>query len=493
MNKITTFVANSAFLKKLYGYIIKSYIGTFVFTFFVALFILLMQFVWCYFDEFVGKGLGFDVMAKLLFYMAVTFVPTALPLAILLSSLMCFGNLGEYYEIVAMKASGISTWKTMRPLFVFSIVMSLVAFVFSNDVLPVATLKAKTLLHDVRKQKMAFSIPEGVFYRGIDDYVIKVEEKDPDGVTLYDVMIYDHTDHRGNIKITTAKWGTMELTPNQLAIIFTLYDGYNYSESINDDNYSTNRGFERMYFGKQYFVFDMTEFVMSFSDEESFKGHYSMLNIKQLDYALDSLYIKAENDMETYRSNFRNRFRNLNGTAANDRFVKNKNIRVDTVTSLQWPLLYNFKKQEQNGALDIAISSSGSMRDNAMLNADDLNRQQLNIRKHQQVYHQKFALSIACLLFFFIGAPLGAIIRKGGLGLPVVISVVFFVIYYVMTMTGERIALSGDMPMFVACWLSFIVLFPIGVFLTFKATTDAALLDGESWRKMFSKIFHKSK
>ena len=219
-------------MKKLYAYIIRSYIGTFFFTFFIAIFVLIMNFLWNYLDELVGKGIGFEIMSKLLYYMSVTFVPMALPLAILLSSLMCFGNLGEYYELVAMKASGISTWKVMRPLLFFSIFMSVIAFVFSNNVLPVATLKSTSLLHDLRKQKMSLDIPEGSFYKGIDKYVIKVGHKSKDGDMLYDVMIYDHTDNRGNTKVTVADSGMMALSMNQAEMVLKLYNGYNYEEII---------------------------------------------------------------------------------------------------------------------------------------------------------------------------------------------------------------------------------------------------------------------
>ena len=276
-------------MKKLYKYILRSFIGTFIFTFFVAVFILLMQFLWCYLDDLVGKGLGFDVLGKLMFYTAVTFVPMAMPLAILLSSLMCFGNLGEYYELVAMKASGISVWKIMRPLLIFSIIMSLIAFIFSNNVLPVATLKSKTLLRDVRKQKMSFDIPEGMFYKGIDGYSIRAGKKGADGNTLYDVMIYDHTEYKGNIKVTTADSATIALAPSQKEIVFTLYNGSNYNEVIDDKEYKSKRPFETMAFEKQFVSFDISDFNMTETDESTMKGHQSMLNMNQLVIAIDSL------------------------------------------------------------------------------------------------------------------------------------------------------------------------------------------------------------
>ena len=479
-------------MKKLYRYILRSFIGTFIFTFFVAVFILLMQFLWTYLDDLVGKGLGFDVLGKLMFYTATTFVPMAMPLAILLSSLMCFGNLGEYYELVAMKASGISVWKIMRPLLVFSILMSITAFIFSNNVLPVATLKSKTLLRDVRKQKMSFDIPEGMFYKGVDGYSIRAGKKGKDGSTLYEVLIYDHTEYKGNVKVSSADSATIALAPSQKEIVFTLYSGYNYNEVIDDKEYKTRRPFEKMKFEKQYISFDISDFDLTESDGSSLKGHQSMLNLNQLIVAIDSLESNVEERIFSYKNSFKNRLQHL---SSKDLVNKSSNLRkmeMDTISVFKWPLLDNFSKNEQNSIINMAISATKNQIDNIDLNIRDFERQEANIRKHQQVLHEKFSLSIACILFFFIGAPLGAIIRKGGLGFPIVISVVFFVIYYIITITSQRIAVAGDIPVFLGVWLSSIIILPIGVFLTIKATTDSALLDRESWKKTFKKILRKN-
>lgn len=406
----------------------------------------------------------------------------ALPLAILLSSLMCFGNLGEFYELVAMKASGISTWKVMRPLFIFSIVMSLVAFIFSNNVLPVATLKSKVLLRDVRKQKMSFDIPEGMFYKGIDGYSIRVGKKGADGNSLYDVIIYDHSEYKGNTKVTTADSATIALSPSQKEIVFTLYNGFNYNDLIDDKDYKVRRQFEKMSFQKQYISFDISDFDMQESDESSVKGHQSLLNISQLNIAIDSLQNNNIDKRNSYKESFKNRFQHLK----TKELTKKKEFaesEIDSLTTFKWPLLENFGENEQKSIINMALTSSKSHSDNISININDFERQDTNIRKHQQVMHEKFSLSIACLLFFFIGAPLGAIIRKGGLGLPIVVSVIFFVIYYIITITSQRIAIAGDIPVFLGVWLSSIILLPIGIFLTIKATTDSAILDRESWKK----------
>ena len=481
-------------LKKLNIYIIKQYIGTFIFTFFVAIFILLMQFLWTWVDEFIGKGVEFAVMFKLLFYTSVTFVPMALPLAILLSSLMCFGNLGEYYELVAMKASGISTWKVMRPLLYFSLTMSVLGFFFSNNVMPVANLRMQSTLYDVSHKKMTLEIPEGVFYRGIDKYVIKVAKKSKDGNWMYDVMIYDHTDGKGNVKVTVADSGYMAMTPSQREMIFTLYDGYNYSEVIDDKDYRTRRPFQKMSFKKQLVSFDMSQFDMKHMSEDAFKKHQTMLNIKQLNIAIDSLNIAYEEKMQRNNEVLLGRFQYLNTDKANFAKADNKlkkrqgdTMSDDTIKAFNWPLISNLPAKEQQSVVSIATTSTTNMKESINNTSNNMRRDRINIRKHEQVLNQKFTLSVACILFFFIGAPLGAIIRKGGLGMPVVVSVVFFVIYYVITIIGERVAVNGDMSVFVGAWISSIVLFPVGIFLTFKATTDAALLDAESWKKFFSK------
>jgi lipopolysaccharide export system permease protein len=492
-------------LKKIYLFVLKSYAGPFVLTFFIALFILLMQFLWKYIDDLVGKGLELDVVIRLLFYAGATFVPMALPLAVLLSSLMTFGNLGEHYELVAMKSAGISVWKVMRPLIYLSVGISILAFVFSNNVLPVANLKFQSLLYDVRQQKLAFNINEGIFYNGIENYVIRVGEKENDGRTIYDVHIYDHTDRLGNIKVTTAARGYMELGHDHQSIIFTLFDGYSYTDIHSTRNYRENRPFERTAFKQQRLKFDLSAFNMTRTQEDLFKSHYTMLNIKQLNYYIDSLNLRLDERKFRYEENFIRRFNHL--SSLDTSFTSKKNIvksaernivatkdtsRADSISNSQkeilYPVLTNFPVNERVAVTDLAINSVRTTKDNIVFNKNDFAVQLENIRKHEWVWHKKFTLSFACLILFFIGAPMGAIIRKGGLGLPVVISVLFFVAYHITSITGEKAAKVGDLSMFTGVWLSSMVLLPVGLFLAFKATTDASLLDTDSWRKFFHRM-----
>lgn len=465
---------------------LKSFLGPFVFTFFVALFILLLQFLWKYIDDLVGKGLEWYIIAKLLFYASSTFVPLALPLAILLSSLMTFGNLGEHYELVSIKAAGISLRKAMKPLAILALLLSIAAFMFSNYVLPVANLKFGSLLYDVRQQKLAFNINEGIFYNGLENVVIQVGRKNKDNKTIYDVKIYDHNKRMGNTNVTLAKKGVMELSPDKQKMVFTLYDGNSYSE-INERGYRENRPFESTKFDKQILVFDLGDFSLSRTNEDLFRSHYSMLNVQQLNHSIDSLSTEKNERVEFYQKKYLKRYSYVE---------KMDSLLLDTVVvsdyvandSLKYPLLENFENQTKAEILELSLNKVRSLKDNIVYYQKELDMRQTILIKHEVVWHQKLKLSLACLIFFFIGAPLGAIIRKGGLGFPVVVSVLFFVVYHITSITGEKAALTGEWNVVFGIWMSTMIILPMGLFLTWKATTDAPLLDAESWSRFFGKF-----
>ena len=475
-------------MKKLYQLILKSFLGSFIFTFFVVIFVLLMQFLWVYVDDLAGKGLSFKIIGELFFHASITFVPMAFPLAILLASIMCFGDLGEHYELVAMKASGISIWKVMRPLVIFSVFLSIFAFFFSNSINPVATLKFKTLLFDVRRQKLAFDIKEGIFYKDIEDYVIHVDKKGKDGSTIYGVKIYDHTDRDGNNKIMVADSGVMSLSPNQRSIIFTLYNGHNYTEdNSNKETFKKNRPFERMSFREEQIKFSLASFDLTRSSEEMYKSYQSMMNIHQLSTAVDSLERRYNNKQSNFSQSFERRL----GNYESRKQVPETRLPDTVNATLTWPLLEHLDPDTREAVLELAIGTSRNAKENVSFNRQDLGAQDINIKRHKKEWHKKFTLSFACLIFFFIGAPLGTIIRKGGLGLPVVVSVLFFVIYYIISTVAERMAEYGDLNMFLGVWISSILLFPIGLFLTIKATSDSSLFDADSWKKFFQHLFHR--
>ncbi len=475
-------------MKKIYILVLKSYAGPFIMTFFIALFILDMQFLWKYIDDLVGKGLEWYLVGELLYYASATFVPLALPLAILLSSLMTFGNLGEHYELVAMKASGISLKRIMRPLIILSVLISLMAFYFSNNILPIANLKFQTLYYDIREKKLAFNIKEGIFYNDIDGYTIRVGKKDKDGIRITDVLIYNHTQRLGNVDVTIAKSGKMESTPDGKSILFTLYDGYSYTEKVDVSNYRKFRPHERTHFKEQLKRFDLTNFEMSHTDESMFKDHQMMLNISQLERSIDSLNRQLAERKEQFNSSYKfsNRIDKLLNTDLN---LVNDSLKKLAIDSGFRILVSN----SEDRILENAISTIESRKQTIINTINDRENRQLKIRKHIVVYFEKFTLSVACLVLFFIGAPLGAIIRKGGLGLPVVISVVFFIIFHIISITGKKYVLAGVLEPMIGMWIASASLLPLGIFLTYKATSDAPLLDADSWRKAFRSIFSFAK
>lgn len=473
----TTYLA----LKKIYILILKSYAGPLVMTFFISLFVLLMQFLWKYVDDLVGKGLDWYIIVQLMFYASATFVPLALPLAILLSSLMTFGNLGERYELVAMKAAGISLRKIMLPLIVLSVIISVGAFYFSNVVLPLANLQFRSILYDVQQKKLAFNLKEGEYYNGIDGYVIRVMKKEKDGERVRNIMIYDHTAGMGNTSLTIADSGRMKMSKDQRFLEFVLYHGHNFDEAGGRRNYNL-RPFQRTQFQKEDIRFDLSQFRLNRTNQELFKNNFEMLNLKQLSHAEDSLK-KELNDIENdLTGDFIKRY-NFMGY-----FETTPPAVLDTVQALKSEIADNFDKPTQKRMFDIALSEARNMKANLEFSKNIDENKSLILRRHQIEWHRKFTLSIACLILFFIGAPFGAIIRKGGLGLPMVISVIFFVLYHVISISGEKAVRAGALPAAEGMWLASFVLLPLGIWFTYKAASDSPLLDADVWKKFFNKF-----
>jgi lipopolysaccharide export system permease protein len=472
-------------MKKIFWLVVKSYLGPFVMTFFIALFILLMQFLWKYIDDLVGKGLEWYVIAQLLFYASSTFVPLALPLAILLSSLMTFGNLGENYELVAMKAAGISLRKIMMPLIALSVLTSVLAFYFSNNVLPIANLKFKSLLYDVREKKLALDIKEGIFYSGLDGFIIRIGKKEKDDKTLREIMIYDHRDRKGNINVTAADSGRMELTSDGRNLVFTLYSGYNYLERTDQRNYRQNRQLQQTWFGEEIRKFNLMDFELSRTNEDLFKNNYSMLNIRQLDKAEDSLMANLNEKKEQIRKYIIGDFYFYNRI---DSLKQKVYTPAEPYTA---DLLRDYKGSQRSELIDAAMNELRKGRQNIQNYDREKEERAKLIYKHQAEWHRKFTLSVACFVLFFIGAPLGAIIRRGGLGLPVVVSVLFFVMFHIISITGEKSVKSGVIGAGAGMWIAPVVLLPLGIFLTIKATTDSPLLDADAWIKFYRRIVRK--
>ncbi len=471
-------------MKKISKLVLRSYAGPLVLTFFIALFVLLMQFLWKWVDELVGKGLEWQVIAELLFYASATFVPLALPLAILLASLMTFGNLGERYELVAMKAAGVSLRRIMMPLVILSVVIGIGAFFFSNIMLPIANLKFRSILYDVRQQKLALNIPEEIYYNGIDGYTIRVRIKEKDEKTLRDIMIYDHTDKMGNTSLTMADSGLMEITPDKRYMVLTLFNGQNYYEDM-DRKTMASRPFRHTTFRESRHRFDLSAFSMVRTDEDLFRKNYQMLNIRQLEEVTDSLNGQLNGKVADFVKNFTTNYSHFH--------YKYDTLAVtDTAadSAYQWKgaFLDQFPRDQKIRIIENALIAARNLKVNIGYQKDYVADKNLSIIKHRIEWQRKFTLSFACLVLFFVGAPLGAIIRKGGLGLPLVVSVILFVMYHILSTTGFKYAREGVLSPFEGMWLASAVFLPIGIFLTYKATSDSPLMDTDSWKKLIVRI-----
>ena len=476
-------------MKKLHILILKSYIGPFILTFFLSVFLLLMQFLWKYIDDLVGKGIEWNVIVELLFYASTTFIPMALPLAILLSSIMTLGNLGERYELVALKASGISLIRTMLPMIVFTIFISISAFMFSNYVLPVANLKMRTLLHDVRNLRPEMSLKEGIFNTEIDGYVIKIDKKDKKTRMLYGLTLYDHTGDVGNNNVTLADSGQIKMSSNQQYLLMILYNGNRFEEVSEKevDRQENTFPFRRDKFEKQTVYIEMEGFKLKRSDQDLYKDHYEMLNIKQLETAIDSMRF----EYTEYSKKFSSRFAQMNFFKIEkkgfDSLVKASNKgNLDSV--------YNsFAPAKKTKTISVAMDYARNAKSFIDINEDDFKYKNETFRRHEIEWHRKFSLAVACLVLFFIGAPLGAIIRKGGIGMPSVVSVVFFILYYLISIYGEKSVREGIIHASTGMWLSTFILLPLGLFLTYKAVFDSAILNIDSYTNFFKKIFKRNK
>lgn len=472
-------------LSRLYKLMLGSYIGPFLVTFFIAVFVLLMQFVWLYIDDLVGKGLEWYIIGEFLFYTSVTLIPMALPLAILLSSLMTFGNLAEHYELVAFKAAGISLRKVMSPLILVAFLTSVSAFFFSNNILPWAKLKMGSMLYDIRNKRPAIDIRPGFFYYGIQNYVIRAQSKSEDGKTLYGLMLYDHQRHDGNKKVILARKAKIETDNTKGYLTMTLYDGYSYDESAsnNKDNKKEAYPLTRSNFKEYAIRFDISPFKMERTDEGLFRDNYQMMNVWQLVKNSDSLEKKLDVRYQEVGNNLQNNFAYLNPhrqIGLEKKKGHNPKIKQD--------LLSNFDWISQGKILEASISLARSNLTYIKSNKDDFEGRSKLINKHYIELHRKFTLSIACLVLFFIGAPLGAIIKKGGLGLPIVVSTVIFIFFHIITISMEKTVKEGGADPLWGMWTPTIIFLPIGIFLTMKATSDSTLFDLETYLKPFKRL-----
>tara|TARA_X000001036_G_scaffold146281_1_gene139117 strand:+ start:669 stop:1925 length:1257 start_codon:yes stop_codon:yes gene_type:complete len=410
-----------------------------------------MQFLWKYIDDLIGKGLDIGQVSELMIYSIARFVPLALPIAVLISSVMVLGKLGENYELAALQSSGISLISIMKPIFILIVLISISSFLFSNYVMPIANFKGGSLLYDIKKKKPAINIKEGIFYNDIDGFSIKIGSKD-DGI-LNNILIYDHKENLGNKKVISAKSGKMKITDDEKYMELYLYDGNSYIEIENNNKKkkSINR---KISFQKDLIRFDLSSFNMK-NSEMLYKGHYAMLNNTQLSYSIDSLNNKLI-DKE-----------NLIKVRVTENYKYDKTNKVDSAISLD--------KLNNKRINETAINKLRILKSVSKSNSDDLNYKKTIIAKHKIEWHRKISLAFACVIMFLIGAPLGSIIRKGGFSVPLLISILLFVIYYVISITGEKTAKDLSASPLEGMWISNFVFIPLSLILISLALRNSRI------------------
>lgn len=474
--------------KKLDKLIIKAFVGPFAATFFITLLVLVIQFFWLYIDEFAGKGLSTGAVLKFIWYQSAVLVPLALPLAVLLSSLMTFGNLGESFELVAIKSSGISLLRFMRPLFIISFFISGIAFLFSNYIIPVAALKSRTMLSDIVYAKPAFDLKEGVFYDKINGFAIKIGNKKADSI-INDVIVYEQGNPLQD-NFIIAKTGVMRVTENKRFLEFHLKDGWRYQER--GDPYSNqNTEFVRIGFKEYIKQFDLTSFQINWTPDSVNKNNERMYSIRQLTKAVDSLEKDLAQTRRQYETDFSRmiQFAGILDSAA-------KKIKTpDSVAKESAKSFNELLPDSARASVSLrAQNLAASLRISAESFDNTLKDKQRILRRHKIEWHRKITLSLACLVLFLIGAPLGSIIRKGGLGTPLIFAIGFFMLFYFSSTTGEKFAKEGSLSPVAGMWMATSILVPVGLFLTYKAMKDSHLFNKEFYyrssrfiRRLFGK------
>lgn len=485
--------------KRLYTFMLQTFLPVFVMTFFICLFIVLMQFLWRYIDDLVGKGLEISVIGELFFYAALTMVPMALPLAILLASLMTFGNLGEKFELTAMKASGVSLLRTMKPLIWLIIFIAAGAFFFQNNVLPVAQTKMWTLLYSMKQKSPEMEIPEKAFYDQIPGLNIYVENKDPQTGNLRDLMIYDVSAGFDNSRIIVADSGHISLTADKTNLLLNIYHGEQF-ENLRQQTASVQSG--NMPYRRE--SFEQKDILIPFDanfnrmDESNMKKQYVGKNISELKATIDSVQARVDSVGAIYAKEIKEK--PYFGITYNRTEFDGKEYVHTTQRQIQLeqPLDIDsiFSRDENLSSEKIvaqALAKARRFKQDYEFKSYSMEDDRKSIRRHAIEMHKKFTLSFACIIFFFIGAPLGAIIRKGGIGMPLVISVILFIIYYIIDNTGYKMAREGRIEVFQGMWLSSSILLPLGVFLTYKAVHDSSVFNFDAYKAFFAKLTGRRK
>jgi lipopolysaccharide export system permease protein len=479
-------------MKKLDKLIIQSFLGPFILTFLVVVFILLTQFLLKYLDDFVGKDLGFNVFATLIGYFSINMVPVALPLAILLSSLMTFGNLGQHHELTAIKGSGISLIRVLIPISLLVVILTFASLMFNNYIVPKANLRAWSLLYDIRQKRPTLEFKEGTFYNGLPNYSIKINKKYPENDSLLgDIMIYDHTRGRGNTDVILADSGKMYSINNDRYLVIELFNGNSYSE------YDSERGrqgqqYVRNEFKESRIVFNLSSFDFARTKEELFATNKIMRNINELKSDIDSLERSKKMTLSTVPENVKSYYQyHLRQEAMYaDTAVAMTPDSLATWASLKVAGMDEAKKRE------IASRAANQAR-NLRSFTKSYEERVSHLARESNMFtvemYKKYTQAVACFVLFLIGAPLGAIIKKGGLGVPVIISIIFFILFYVISMTGEKWAKEGVVYIPYGMWTANGILFIIGLFFLGKARNDSSLLDADYYINGTKRFFRKFK
>ena len=451
---------------------------------------LLMQFVWKYIDDIMGKGVDFSVILKLMFFVSAGLIPLALPIAVLFSSIMTMGNLAESNELTSMKSSGMSLFKVMKPMLTLIILLSIGTFYFSNYVLPIANLKQRTIIYDLQSKDPTFAISEGVFNK-INDTSIKVDKKDKETGELLGLLIYEK-----NGKIVKAEKGELLKSEDEQFLMLKLSNGSMYENDKLDFNAKAKYPYRKSFFKETIVKFDMSGFALQKSDEELFKRDYQMMNYDQLGVAIDSF--KLTND--SLNKSFQNSLVTQTIIYDSESLAQFEVLDPDINSSenLNIPkkatIIFNLDSlstAEFNSALTTTQNKVRAKKDYITMSLQSKIRRDRSLKDYKTEWHRKFSLSFALIVLFFIGAPLGAIIKKGGLGAPLIFAVLFFLLYYILSISGENMIDSDSISPIIGMWMSSFILVPIGLFLTYKAANDSALFDIEVYKRLVKKITKK--
>ncbi|NCB24555.1 MAG: YjgP/YjgQ family permease [Bacteroidia bacterium] len=485
-------------IKRLYGYILTTFIPLFLMTFAICLFLVLMQFLWRYVEDMVGKGLGLDVIGEMFFYAALNLIPMALPLAILLASLMVFGNMGENLELLAIKSAGIPLLRIMKPLIILIFFISVGAFFFQNNAIPKIQTKFYSLLISIRQASPELDVPESVFYKEIEGYNLYVERKDQKTGMLYDVLIYDVASGFNNMAVIVCDSAEMSSTEDKTMLIFTMYSGQQFQ------NFKQGAGSRRQVDFVPYARenFDVKTMMIPYDanfnrmGEEVIEGsstsNYVSKNLSELGASIDSMTMIMDSvntvDRKLMKNYYYLTFRNSYPSERKDSLIAAA-IPADVIVPRPDTLLQSKELQEQSNILQSAFSKAENNSNEFLFKSLNKTTTQKTINRHWVEWHRKFTIPFTCLIFFFIGAPLGSIVRKGGLGTPIVISVVLFIIYYIVDNVGYKMTRDGVWEHWFGMWFSSFILLPIGVFLTHKAMNDSVIMNADTYREFFKKLF----